>query len=42
MAKSLKKRQSHIVGLKRVSKDRAFTGAKNIEVISKIAYESKK
>lgn len=41
MAKSLKKRQSYAVGVKRVSSDRAVVGVKNLETINKLYYESK-
>ncbi len=41
MAKSLKKRQSYAVGVKRVSSDRAIVGVKNLEIVNKLYYESK-
>jgi hypothetical protein len=40
MAKSIKKRLKSGKGIKRVSADRAIIGARNLELISKIAYEN--
>jgi hypothetical protein len=41
MAKSLKKRLKNAKGVKKVSADRAVVGVRNLEIVSKIAYESK-
>lgn len=41
MAKSSKKRLKSSNGVKRVSKDRVAVGARNLEIVSKIAYEFK-
>ena len=41
MAKSIKKRLKNANGVKKVSKDRAVVGVRNLEIVSKIAYESK-
>ena len=40
MAKSIKKRLKSGKGIKRVSADRAVVGVRNLELISKIAYEN--
>jgi hypothetical protein len=40
MAKSIKKRLKSVKGIKRVSADRAVVGVRNLELISKIAYEN--
>ena len=40
MAKSIKERLKSGKGIKRVSADRAIIGARNLELISKIAYEN--
>jgi hypothetical protein len=41
MAKSLKKRLKNAKGVKKVSADRAVVGVRNLEIVSKIAYELK-
>ena len=41
MAKSIKKRLKSGKGIKRVSANRAVVGVRNLELISKIAYELK-
>jgi hypothetical protein len=41
MAKSIKKRLKNANGVKKVSKDRIVVGVRNLEIVSKIAYESK-
>lgn len=41
MAKSIKKRLKNNKGVKRVSADRAAVGVRNLEIVSKIAYELK-
>jgi hypothetical protein len=40
MAKSIKKRLKSGKGIKRVSADRTVVGVRNLELISKIAYEN--
>jgi hypothetical protein len=40
VAKSSKKRLLNSKGVKRVSKDRVAVGVRNLEIISKIAYEN--
>jgi hypothetical protein len=40
VAKSAKKRVVNSRGVKRVSKDRAAVGVRNLEIVSKIAYEN--
>jgi len=40
MAKSAKKRVANSKGIKRVSKDRVAVGVRNLEIVSKIAYEN--
>lgn len=41
MAKSVKKRLKNVKGVKKVSADRAAVGVRNLQIISKIAYELK-
>jgi len=40
MAKSAKKRVVNSKGIKRVSKDRVAVGVRNLDIVSKLAYEN--